>query len=253
MAALADEVGDVPVPQGRRGVGGGLQGSRPGQDSTAFGGADNVDTPVPLDRGGRAWRRGLQGFSQEQNSIAFRGADHGDIPVPPGRGAGGCLHAFSPGQGSSASSSMDRSYVAEGALDGFFSHFCRSEKSAWSASQCGDHPLGYFSLGGVVAHSSSWSPAACGHGTLPVEDDGQGDFFQDGDEEEEEEEALEMFDESIDRFELAGWRPRRPSRDYMAGCRARGWGCTCAHGEQELHPSSLPGALHGRAGVADHG
>ena len=41
---------------------------------------------------------------------------------------------------------------------------------------------------------------------MPGEDDGQGDFFQDGDEEEEEEE-LEMFDESIDRFELSGWRP----------------------------------------------
>ena len=42
---------------------------------------------------------------------------------------------------------------------------------------------------------------------MPGEDGGQGDFFQDGDEEEEEE--LEMFDESIDRFELSGWRPRR--------------------------------------------
>ena len=71
-----------------------------------------------------------------------------------------------------------------------------------SASQCGDHPLGYFSPSGVVAHSSSWSPAAHGHGTLPGEDDGQGDFFQDGDEEEEEEE-LEMFDESVDRFGLS--------------------------------------------------
>ena len=128
MAALADEVGDVPVPQGRRGVGGGLQGLRPGQDSTAFSGADHVDTPVPLDRGGRAWRRGLQGFSQEQNSIAFRGADHGDIPVPLGRGAGRCLHAFSPGQGSSASSSMDRSFVAEGAFDGFFRTFAGVKK-----------------------------------------------------------------------------------------------------------------------------
>ena len=97
----------------------------------------------------------------------------------------------------------------------------------------------------------SWSPAAYGHGTLPVEDDGQGDFFQDGDEGEEEEE-LEMFDESIDRFELSGWRHRRFCCDDMAGCCAGGWGCTFAQGEQELHPS-LPGALRGRAGAADHG
>ena len=51
-----------------------------------------------------------------------------------------------------------------------------------------------------------------------------------------------MFDESIDLFELSGWRPRRLCCDYMAGCCAGGWGCTFAHGEQELHPSSLPGA-----------
>ena len=47
------------------------------------------------------------------------------------------------------------------------------KKSAGSASQCGDHPLGYFSPSGIVAHSSSWSPAAYGHGTLPGEDDCQ--------------------------------------------------------------------------------
>ena len=146
---------------------------------------------------------GGEAFSQEQNSTAFRGAEHVDIPVPSGRGAGGGLQGFRRGQGSSASSSTDRSYVGDGAFDGF-SHFSQSEKSAGSASQCGDHPLGYFSPGGVVAHSSSWSPVACGHGTLPGEDFGQGDFFQDGDEEEEEEE-LQMFDESIDRFELSGW------------------------------------------------
>ena len=95
--------------------------------------------------------------------------------------------------------------------------------------QRGDHPLGYFSPSGVVAHSSSWSPAAYGHGTLPVEDVGQGDFFQDGDEEEEDED-LEMFDESIKWFALSGWRPRRLCCDYMAGCCAGGWGCTFAHG-----------------------
>ena len=160
-----------------------------------------------------------------------------DFPVPHGRGrlGGGSLQGFSPRQGSRASSS--RSRAAEVAFDGVFRTFPGVKKSAGSASQCGDHPLGYFSPRGVVA---------------PGEDDGQGDFFQDGDEEEEEEE-LEMFDESIDRIELSGWRPRRLWCDYMAGCCARGCGCTFAHGEQQLHPSSLPGALRGRASAADHG
>ena len=129
---------------------------RPEQDSTAFGGADHVDTPVPHGCGGRAGRGGLQGLSQAQNSAAFRGAEHFDIPVPQGRGGGGGLHGLRPGQGSSASSSMDRSYVAEGAFDGVFRTFPGVKKSAGSASQCGDHPLGYF--------STSESPRTGAHG-----------------------------------------------------------------------------------------
>ena len=130
---------DIPGTGRRPGGGGGLQSLRPGQDSTAFGGAEHVDNPVPQGRGG-------------------------------GRG----LHGLRPGQGSSASasSSMDRSYVAEGAFDGFFRTFPSVKESAGSASQCGDHPLGYFSPSAIVAHSSSWTPAAYGQGTLPIEDDG---------------------------------------------------------------------------------
>ena len=190
-----EQIGDVPVPQVRRGSGGGLQGSRAGQNLTAADAEQIVDIP--------ARTRGLQGLRPGQDSTAFCGAELVDIPVPSGRGAGGGLHEFSPGQGSRASSSCSR--AAEVAFDGGFRTFPGVKKSPGSASQCGDHPLGYFSPSGVVAHSSSWSPAVCGHGTLLGEDDGQGDFFQDGDEEEEEE--LEMFDESIDRFELSGWRP----------------------------------------------
>ena len=100
------------------------------------------------------------------------------------------------------------------------------------ASQCGDHPQGYFSPSGVVAHSSSWSSAAHGHGTLTVEDDGQGDFFQDGDEGRGGRRARDV----------RRVRPRRLCCDYVAGCCAGGLGCTFAHGEQELHPSSRPGA-----------
>ena len=264
-AAMAEQTVDYPVPQGRRGGGGlqgsragqnstaadaeqivdiparsrGLQGLRPGQNSTALGGAVHVDIPVPSGRGGRVGWGGLQGFSQEQNSTASCGAELVDIPVPSGRGAG--LHEFSPGQGSRASSSCSR--AAEVAFDGVFRTFPGVKKSAEVAGQVSAR---------VPPHSSSWTPAAYGHGTLPGGACGQGDFFQDGDEEEEEEE-LEMFDESIDRFELSGWRPRRLCCDYMAGCCARGWGCTFAHGEQELHPSSLPGALRGRASAAEHG
>ena len=53
---------DIPVPH-RRGGRGGLQDLRPGQDSTAFCGADHVDNPVP--RVG-----GLQGFLPRHASIA---------------------------------------------------------------------------------------------------------------------------------------------------------------------------------------
>ena len=53
---------DIPVPH-RRGGRGGLQDLRPGQDSTAFCGADHVDKPVP--RVG-----GPQGFLPRQASAA---------------------------------------------------------------------------------------------------------------------------------------------------------------------------------------
>ena len=47
-------------------VEGGLQGLRPGQISTALGGAVHVDNPVPGGRGGRVGHGGLQGVSQGQ-------------------------------------------------------------------------------------------------------------------------------------------------------------------------------------------
>ena len=43
-----------------------------------------VDIPVPLGRGGRVGHGGLQGFSQGQSSTAFHGADHVDTPVSSG-------------------------------------------------------------------------------------------------------------------------------------------------------------------------
>ena len=46
---------------------------------------------------------------------------------------------------------------------------------------------------------------------------------------------------------------RGGGRHFMAGRCEDGWGCTFAHGEQELHPSTLRGAERGRASAADHG
>ena len=58
--------------------------------------------------------------------------------------------------------------------------------------------------------------------------------FEEEEDEEVEEEELEMFDESIGRFEHSSFRPRRLCRHYMAGRCEEGWSCTFAHGEQEL-------------------
>ena len=66
------------------------------------------------------------------------------------------------------------------------------------------------------------------------------------------ESVLKTFDESIDRLEHSSFRPRRLCRHYMAGRCEEGWSCTFAHGEQELHRSTLRGADRGRASAADH-
>ena len=53
LQRTAEQSVDIPVSGRRPGGGGGLQGLRPGQDSTAFGGAEHVDIPVPQ----KSWRR----------------------------------------------------------------------------------------------------------------------------------------------------------------------------------------------------
>ena len=70
------------------------------------------------------------------------------------------------------------------------------------------------------------------------------------DDEVEEEEELEMFDETIDRFEHSSWRHGRFCRTFMAGGCEDGWSCTFARGEQEFHPSILCAAERGRASAA---
>ena len=57
--------------------------------------------------------------------------------------------------------------------------------------------------------------------------------------EDEDMESVEVFDESVDRFEDSSWRPMRLCAAYCSGGCARGWECTFAHGEQELHPRAL--------------
>ena len=82
-----------------------------------------------------------------------------------------------------------------------------------------------------------------------------GEEFEDEEEEEEEveEEVLEMFDDSIDGIEQSGFRPRCLCSHHVAGRCEKGWSCTFAHGEPDLHPHTLFGAHRGRASAADHG
>ena len=67
-AALAEQIVYNPVPQVRRGGGGGLQGLRAGQGSTVADVEQMVDIPVPLGR----WEGGggVQGFLPGQGSTA---------------------------------------------------------------------------------------------------------------------------------------------------------------------------------------
>ena len=118
LGSTASGFGQVvhnPVPQGRGGVGarGGLQGSRAGQNSTAYL-EQIVEIPVPQGRRGSGG--GLQGFLPVQNSAAVA-EQIVDIPAPRG------LSDFLPGQGSSSSSSSRLRDDADEAFTGFFALF----------------------------------------------------------------------------------------------------------------------------------
>ena len=99
----AEQIIDIPVPLRRRGQGG-LQGSHPGQGSTAQVVEQIVDIPV---------RRGLPGFFPRQRSSQRTVEQLVDIPVP-----GGGLHVPLPDPGASASSAVSRDD-----LDGVFRTF----------------------------------------------------------------------------------------------------------------------------------
>ena len=83
-AALAEQIVDIPVPQVRRGGGGGVQGSRAGQNSTAADVEQIVDIP--------AGHRGPQGFLPGQGSSSSRFLQDED------EGIHWCLSHFSPAQ-----------------------------------------------------------------------------------------------------------------------------------------------------------
>ena len=99
---------------------GGPQGFLPGQDNTLVW-EQNMDIPVPHGRGGRAGRGGLQGARPGQNSTACFGAEHVEIPVPQGRGVRGGLLNACPDTNSAASSV--RSGAADEVFSRGFSHF----------------------------------------------------------------------------------------------------------------------------------
>ena len=95
------------------------QGLLPGQDYLLVW-EQIVDTPVPHGRG-RAHRGGLQGARPGQNSTAFYGAEHAEIPVPQGRGGWGGL--LSARQDTNSAASSVRSSAADEVFPGGFSHF----------------------------------------------------------------------------------------------------------------------------------
>ena len=245
---------DIPVPHdhGGRGGGGGLQIFSQGQGTTACRGAEFVDIPVPQGRGGLGGG-GLQSFSQEQGSTAVFGADLVDNPVPHGRVGGGGLQGSLPGQGSAASSS--RSGLADEAGQGVFRTF-PGEKSAGLGPHSGSELGADFNPSTLSAHqmppeqlvdvpvplvheSSSYDQETrllleSLHRRREAEEAARLALVEEEQmEEDEEEERVE-----VSRF-LPHFRPRRWCWYVHAGSICpRGWNCTFAHHESELHPDS---------------
>ena len=132
---------DIPVPQARRGGGGGLQGFRAGQGTPAADVEQIVEIPVPQRRRRRSG--GLQSSLPGQGSTSYL-EQIVDIP------ARGGLQGFLPGQGSSSSSRLHGG-TDEG-IQGVFRTFPREEKSA----EQGPH-----SRSELGADFTPWTPAAC--------------------------------------------------------------------------------------------
>ena len=137
--ALAEQIVDNPVPQGRRGGGGGLQGLRAGQGSTAAGVEQIIDIPVPQGR--------RRSNGSPQGSLPGRGstANVEQIVARPARGG---VQGFLPGQGSSSRRFLQSD---DEGFQGVFSHFSPWEKSAHLESHSGSE---------LLLESSPSTPAA---------------------------------------------------------------------------------------------
>ena len=215
-----------------------------------------VDIPVPGRDGGGA-RGGLQGFPPGQNSAALHVEQPVDIPVPQGRGgvgARGGLQGFA-GQSSTASSS--RVGAADGAGQGVFRTFPQIKKSAKQGPHSGSALLPESSPSTLSAHQmpldeqlvdvpvpqvSERSSRSLLHEVLRRRQEAeeaarwreQNALLEDEDEEEDEDDE----EEEISRFP-PHFRPRRWCQFLLAGSMCpRGWQCTFAHHESELHPDS---------------
>ena len=243
----AEQNVDNPV-SGRDGGGtrGGLQGSLPGQNSAAVHVEQTVDIPVP--------RRRRRRSGSPQGSLPGRGstANLEQIVDTPARDS---PQGFLPGQSSSSSS---RSHDGPDAgIQGVFRTFPRMKKSAGQ----GPHPgseLGADFTSTLSAHQMP--PEQLVDVTVPqvpvrsssrllyeqsisllerlnrreAEEAARLALLEEEqmDEDEEEEEV------EVSRF-LPHFRPRRWCWYVRAGsiC-TRGWDCTFAHHESELHPDS---------------
>ena len=205
-----------------------------------------VDIPVPGDDGGGE-RGGLQGSLPRQNSAAVHVEQTVDIPVPGRAGGGGRgLQGFA-GQSSTASSSHVG--AADGAGEGVFSHFSPVKKSAGQGPHSGSELSADFNPSTLSAHQMPLDEQLV---DVPVP--------QVHEESAYERETRLILGEGGQAFSL--WRRSRclrkrrrkrwRSRGFFltsvlaggagtcmpAASVPRGWDCTFAHHESELHPDS---------------
>ena len=208
----AEQIVNIPVPGGDGGGGcGGLQGSLPRLNSAALHVEQTVDIPVP-GRAGGGGRGGLQGFA---------------------------------GQSSTAYSSHVG--AADGAGQGVFRTFPRKKKSAKQGPHSGSELGADFTSSTLSAHQMPPEQLV----DVPVPQVHEESSYEretrligerlarlvSVEEEQMHEEEVEE-EVEVSRF-LPHFRPRRFCWYVHAGSICpRGWDCTFAHHESELHPDS---------------
>ena len=200
-----------------------------------------VDIPVP-DGDGGAGRGGLQGSLPRQNSAAVHVEQTVDIPVP------------GTGQGSTASSSHVG--AADDAGQGVFRSFPRMKKSAKRGPHSGSELGADFNPSTLSAHQMPPEqlvdvPVPLVHERFSYDQETRL-LLESLHRSREALEATrlvlleeEQMDEEEEEEEVGGsrflphFRPRRWCWYVLAGniC-PRGWNCTFAHHESELHPDS---------------